>query len=53
MSYWRAAKASKFEEGLLALPGERNPYPVTSFAGLHWRRGQAAQADGGNDGTEC
>ncbi len=38
--FWQSIKERCYQEGLMALPDTRCPYPGTSFAGQHWRRGQ-------------
>jgi len=32
-------------EGLASAPGEECPYPRSSFAAIHWRRGAASRCD--------
>ncbi|WP_027714921.1 hypothetical protein [Desulfuromonas sp. TF] len=41
MRFWAGLKDRFYEEGLSAPPGAQCPYPQTSFAANHWRRGQS------------
>lgn len=43
--FWAGLKERYTEEGLSAPPGAQCPYPETSFAALHWRRGAAARPE--------
>lgn len=44
MRFWAGLKDRFYEEGLTATPGEECPYPRTSFAANHWRRGAASNS---------
>lgn len=43
MRFWQAGAERYFAEGQTAPSGAECPYPATSWAAIHWRRGQAAQ----------
>ena len=40
---WQAAAQHYYQRGLAAAADAWCPYPPTSFAAIHWRRGQAEQ----------
>ncbi|MDW7643422.1 MAG: hypothetical protein SCI25_00100 [Desulfuromonadales bacterium] len=39
--FWQAAKDDYYQQGLAAADESDCPYPYTSFAAIHWRRGAA------------
>lgn len=43
---WQAAAERYYQRGLSAANDAWCPYPTTSFAAIHWRKGYAAK--GGN-----
>lgn len=40
--FWQEIAESRYQEGREAPAGARCPYPLDSFAGIHWRRGRGA-----------
>jgi hypothetical protein len=37
--FWREIAERAYHQGLHATEREHNPYPRTSFSGIHWLRG--------------
>lgn len=46
LRFWRDRKEHYHSEGLSASSTVACPYPDTSFAGRHWRRGHAERSEG-------